>query len=82
MASPIQVYIQRKYDGDYLTTSEAANAVGRSTVQVQRYRRREEFVPSKIEQVGAINVPLYSEEDIVKLKEFIARQRPGPKSKS
>lgn len=82
MASPIQVYIQRKYDGEFITTSEAAAKVGRSTVQVQRYRRRGEFVPSKIEKVGDINVPLYSEEDIERLKEFIATQRPGPKSKS
>lgn len=82
MASPIQVYIERKYKGEYVTSSEAAELVGRSLVQVQRYRRRGEFVPSKVEQMGGITVPLYSEEDIEALKDFVSKQRTGPKSKS
>lgn len=82
MASPIQVYIQRKYEGEYVTSSEAAELVGRSLVQIQRYRRSGEFVPAKVEQMGGIQVPLYSHEDIENLKVFVSKQRTGPKPKT
>lgn len=81
MSSPIQVYIQRKYNGEYITTSEASELVGRSVVQIQRYRRNGEFIPSKVEEIGKATVYLYSAEDIERLREFISHQKVGRKPK-
>lgn len=82
MSSPIQVFIRRKYNGDYLTTSEVSELVDRSVVQIQRYRRNEEFVPSKVEKLGGSTIYLYSKDDIEELKEFISHQKVGRKPKT
>lgn len=82
MSSPIQVYIERKYNGEFLTTSEVSEKVGRSVVQLQRYRRNGEFVPSKVEVMGGSTIYLYSADDIEKLVEFISHQKVGRKPKS
>ena len=82
MSSPIQVYIERKYSGEFLTTSEVSELVGRSVVQLQRYRRNGEFVPEKTEQMGGSTIYLYSLADVEKLREFISHQRVGRKPKS
>ena len=79
--SPIQVVIRRKYGDKYLTTSEAAEVVGRSTVQLRRYRKQGFFEPSKVEKIGNINIPLYSKADLKRLKKFVDAQRTGPRTK-
>lgn len=80
--SPLHKYIRQEYGEDVLTTSEVAEKVGRSVIQIRRYRTSGGFVPKRQEVIGGITVPLYTKGEVDELKEFIKQQKPGPKPKA
>lgn len=81
MPSPIHVHVERTFGSEWLITSQIAELVGRSTVQIRRYRKTGQFVPKRVEKIGKIKVPLYHIDQVDDLREFVENQRPGPKPK-
>lgn len=62
------------------TTKQAADAIGRSTYTVQRWRRDGTFVPSDGMWFGDVFVYLYTKADLRKMSKVAATQRPGRKA--
>lgn len=64
---------------NWLTVSEAAAKVGRSTDTLTKWRQRGLFEPTQSIQFGKLTVYLYTPDDIASLRKFAKTMRPGPK---
>lgn len=63
------------------TRSKAAWQVNRSPDTLKRWHRLGLVVPSQRMQAGKLNVWLYTDDDIKRLREFARMQKPGRKRK-
>lgn len=61
------------------TTTEAARLVGRSEDTLVRWRKDEVYVPKEKRSFGNVDVWLYTEDDILAMKEIGKTLRPGRK---
>ena len=73
---PVQVYLNREYPG-FLTTDQAAKAVGRSAATLRRWRREDVYTPLKRIKFGNQHLWLYSEVDIQAIRGMLENLRPG-----
>lgn len=64
------------------TVSEAAKAVGRSEDTLVRWRKNGTYMPSERRVFGSIGVWLYTEQDIVRMKQIKKSIKPGRKSRA
>lgn len=62
------------------TTKMASELVGRSTDTLVRWRRTGLYKPSAVESFGSLDVPLYTSEDIKKMKRLKKTIKPGRKA--
>lgn len=61
----------------YYTREQAAQQIGRSRDTLRRWQKMGRFVPTRFMNIGKLKVWLYSEADIVTLKEIAATVREG-----
>ena len=71
--------IGRRAPANTHTRVAAAYLVGRSVDTLKRWHKQGLCVPSASMQAGKLRVWLYTDEDMLKLREVARRQKPGRK---
>jgi predicted transcriptional regulator len=63
------------------TTREAAKKLGRTVVTIQRHIAAGTIDAPQLLTVGTVQVRMWSDRDIEKVRKVLSRLRPGPKPK-
>ena len=71
--------IGRRTPDNMHTRVAAAYLVGRSVDTLKRWHKQGLVVPSESMQAGKLRVWLYTDDDMMKLRDIAKRQRPGRK---
>lgn len=74
----IQTYIDRVFEGQYLTIGQVAKEVGRSTRTLKRWKAEGKVeCPRMWTMINGSKINLYKESDIDELRSFADTQRAG-----
>ena len=74
----IQTYIDRVFQGEYLTIGQVAQEVGRSTRTLKRWKAEGKVeCPRTWTVINGSKINLYKESDIDELRSFASTQRAG-----